>query len=85
MASTIDLNSKFDDSAFGAHHVEAQGRLRGGLIVLQEIFGVDRYIRHDCARWARLGLEALAPSLFDRQEPGFVAEHTPEGLQQGFK
>ena len=85
----IPLNSKTDDSAFSAFHVQPRledgERRRGGVIVLQEIFGVDAYIRHDAERWARLGFEALAPSLFDRCEPGFVAEHTPDGLQQGFK
>jgi carboxymethylenebutenolidase len=85
----ITLNSKIDDAAFGAFHVEPRlevGRKRrGGVIVLQEIFGIDGYIRHDCERWARAGFEVLAPSLFDRCEPGFVAEHTPDGLQQGFK
>ena len=85
----IPLNSKTDDAAFSAFHLQPRledgERRRGGLIVLQEIFGVDAYIRHDCERWAKLGFEVLAPSLFDRCEPGFVAEHTPEGLQQGFK
>ena len=85
----MTLNSKLDDAPFGAFHLDpklaAGARRRGGVIVLQEIFGVDGYIRHDCERWARLGFEVLAPSLFDRCEPGFVAEHTPDGLQQGFK
>ena len=85
----LSLNSKIDDAPFGAFHVqpvlEDGARRRGGVIVLQEIFGVDSHIRHDCERWAKLGFEVLAPSLFDRCEPGFVAEHTPEGLQQGFK
>ena len=85
MNSTVALNSKIDDAPFTAFHVEPQGARRGGVIVLQEIFGVDRYIKEDCERWAKLGFEALAPSMFDRQEMGFVAEHTPDGLQQGFK
>ena len=53
--------------------------------MLQEIFGIDAYIRHDAERWAAMGFEVLAPSLFDRCAPGFVGEHTPEGLQIGFK
>ena len=85
MGVSVPLNSKLDDAAFSAFQVQPQGARRGGVIVLQEIFGVDRYIRRDAERWAALGFEALAPSLFDRQEPGFVAEHTPEGIQQGFK
>lgn len=81
----ITLNSKIDDAAFSAFQVPAKGPRKGGVIVLQEMFGVDGYIRHDAERWGALGFEVLAPSLFDRCEPGFVAEHTPDGLQAGFK
>ncbi len=84
MADTVTLNSKFDDAAFAAYHLEAKGERRGGVIVVQEIFGIDAYVKADCARWSDMGFEVLAPSMFDRQEPGFVADHTPEGLQQGF-
>ena len=85
MADRITLTSKIDGAEFTAYHVEAQGRRRGGVVVIQEIFGVDHYVREDCERWAALGFEALAPSLFDRFEPGFDVEHSPEGIQQGFK
>src|SRR4051794_19880153 len=85
MADRITLNSKSDDAEFGAYHVEARGRRRGGVVVVQEIFGIDKYVRDDCERWAALGFEALAPSLFDRFEAGFEVDHSPEGLQQGFK
>src|ERR1700735_1335770 len=81
----ITLNSKIDDAAFSAFQVPAKGTRKGGAMVLREIFGVDAYTRHDAEHWASLGFEALAPSLFDRCEPGFVGEHTPDGLQAGFK
>ena len=58
---------------------------RGGIVVIQEIFGIDKYVQEDVARWAALGFEALAPSMFDRQEPGFTAGHDPEGMQAGIK
>jgi carboxymethylenebutenolidase len=85
----IPLTSKLDDHTFSAFHLEpmseGEARRRGGVIVLQEVFGVDAHIRHDAERWARMGFEVLAPSLFDRCEPGFVAEHTPEGLHEAMK
>jgi carboxymethylenebutenolidase len=81
----IPLNSKIDDAEFSAFHVQPTGARKGGVIVLQEIFGIDSYMRHDAERWGTLGFEVLAPSLFDRCEPGFVAEHTPDGVQAGFK
>jgi carboxymethylenebutenolidase len=52
-------------------------------VVVQEIFGLDQYVHADVARWSALGFEVLAPSIFDRAEPGFVAEHDPQGFQTG--
>ena len=85
MAGFIKLNSKVDDAEFSAYRVEPTGRRRGGVIVLQEIFGVDEHIRRDAERWGALGFEALAPSLFDRQEPGYVGAHDSEGIATGLK
>lgn len=83
MAEFITLNSKVDDAAFQAYHVEPQGRRRGGVIVLQEIFGIDEHIRADCERWGLAGFEALAPSMFDRQEPGYLGRRDTEGFALG--
>ncbi|MEZ5564288.1 MAG: dienelactone hydrolase family protein [Gammaproteobacteria bacterium] len=41
-----------------------------GLLVLQEIFGVNDHIRKVTDEFAARGFLALAPSLFDRQRPG---------------
>ncbi|HTK34757.1 MAG TPA: dienelactone hydrolase family protein [Caulobacteraceae bacterium] len=83
MGEYIKLRSKVDDAEFGAYHVQPQGRRKGGVIVLQEIFGVDEAIVRDADRWGQMGFEAVAPSLFDRQEPGFVAAHDAEGVATG--
>ncbi len=72
-----------DGFQFAACHAPAVGVRKGGVIVIQEIFGIDRHVRADVERWAALGYEAIAPSLYDRREPGFTAEHDPEGLQAG--
>lgn len=85
MAETITLTAPHDGFAFTALHAEAQGRRKGGIVVIQEIFGLDQYVHQDVERWASKGFEAIAPSLFDRMEPGFVAAHDPEGMQAGFK
>lgn len=85
MSDTITLTAAHDGFAFTALHAQPQGERRGGVIVIQEIFGLDRYVREDVARWAALGFEVIAPSMFDRQEQGFTAEHDPAGFESGVK
>lgn len=85
MSKLITLESKIDGFGFTALHEPAAGERKGGVVILQEIFGLDRYVQADVERWSKLGFEVLAPSLFDRQEPGFVAEHTPDGVAEGFR
>src|SRR5271156_2334674 len=76
MAQTLKLKSTAEDGfEFGALHAAAQGRRRGGVIVIQEIFGLDKYVHEDVERWSKLGFEAIAPSMYDRVEPGFVTTH----------
>ena len=82
MGETITLRGA-DGFEFSAYHEQAFTPRKGGVIVLQEIFGIDRHIRADVERWAKAGYEAIAPSLYDRRERGFTAGHDPEGLAAG--
>jgi carboxymethylenebutenolidase len=83
MGETIRLTSGADGLSFSAYHEQPFTPRKGGVIVLQEIFGVDQYVRADAERWAKAGYEVVAPSLFDRRQPGFVAAHDPEGVAAG--
>jgi len=85
MTDTLTLTAGHDGFAFDALHAPPEGPRRGGVIVVQEIFGLDRYVHEDVARWAALGFEVLAPAMFDRQEKGFTAEHDPAGFEAGVK
>ena len=85
MSDTITLTAGHDGFQFTALHAQPEGPRKGGVIVIQEIFGLDRYVREDVARWAALGFEVIAPSMFDRQEKGFTAEHDPAGFESGVK
>jgi carboxymethylenebutenolidase len=85
MAETIKLTSKIDGFQFDALHAEAEGHRKGGIVIIQEIFGLDKYVQEDVARWAAKGFEAVAPSMYDRQKPGFTAAHDEAGMQEGFK
>ncbi len=46
----------------------AEGTAKGGLVVLQEIFGVTEQLRGVARRYAAQGLNVAIPALFDRQE-----------------
>ena len=83
MAETITLKSKIDGFEFTALHAQPEAARRGGLVLIQEIFGIDQYVAADVARWAAQGFEVIAPSMFDRQEHGFTAEHDPAGMEVG--
>lgn len=85
MAQMITLTAAHDGFAFTALHAEPNGPRRGGVIVIQEIFGLDHYVHEDVARWAARGFEVVAPSMFDRQEKGFTALHDPAGFENGVK
>lgn len=81
----LTLTAVHDGFVFTAAHAHAQGPRRGGVIVIQEIFGLDRYVHEDVARWVDQGFEVVAPSMFDRQELGFTADHDPEGFEAGVR
>jgi carboxymethylenebutenolidase len=52
------------------------GEPRGGVVVVQEIFGVTAHIRDVVDAFAAAGYHALAPAMFDRLEPGVVLPYT---------
>lgn len=54
----------------------AEGSKAPGMIVFQEIFGVNAHIRDVTERFAKLGYVAIAPELFHRTAPGFEGSYT---------
>ena len=65
-----------DGAEIAVYHAEPEGARRGGLVLIQEIFGVTDHIRDLCDEYAADGYEVLAPSLYDREHPGFEADYT---------
>lgn len=53
-----------------------------GLLVLQEIFGVNRHIRNVCDKFAAEGFVVLAPELFWRLEPNFEVGYEGEDFDR---
>jgi carboxymethylenebutenolidase len=80
-----ELRSAYDGKAIGAYRATAaaSGERRGGVVVVQEIFGVSDHIRERCDMYAAAGYDAIAPSIFDRIEPGFQASLDASGTAKG--
>jgi carboxymethylenebutenolidase len=74
------LKSPLDGFEFAAWRQGPPDARRGGLIVIQEIFGVTDHIRETAASYAEEGYEVIAPSLYDRRAPGFEAAYAAEDV-----
>ena len=83
MGEAIRLTSPTDGFVFGAYRSRPRDARRGGLVVIQEIFGVTGHIRDLADGFAADGYETLAPSLYDRRKPGFEAGYDGEGVARG--
>jgi carboxymethylenebutenolidase len=66
-------------SAFVAGPADA----KRGLVVVQEIFGVNHHMRDVCERFARKGYAVVAPALFDRAERGIELGYQQADVQRG--
>ena len=84
MGQLIELKTK-DGKTIEAYRAEPAGKARGALVVIQEIWGINKHIRSVADGYAADGYLAIAPALFDRIEPGVkMDEYTPETMQRGF-
>ena len=81
--ATIQLTSAFDGFVLDAYRVAPSDARQGGLVLIQEIFGVTDHIKELCDGFAEDGYEVIAPSFFDRQERGFAAGYEPESVARG--
>lgn len=77
--------SMSDGASIDVYQVQAQGTRRGGLVLIQEIFGVTEHIRQQADAFADQGYEVWAPALFDREAPGLQLGRSAEDMQQAMK
>ncbi|MBD2428350.1 dienelactone hydrolase family protein [Phormidium sp. FACHB-1136] len=59
--------------------------LFGGIVVIQEVFGVNSHIREVTERLAAAGYVAIAPHIYHRQAPNFEVGYTEDALELGRK
>jgi len=84
MGKTVTMTVP-DGHEMGAYLARAEGTSKGGIVVFQEIFGVNAHIRSVCDRLAGAGYDALAPALFDRYERDFDVGYEPDDIDAGRK
>jgi carboxymethylenebutenolidase len=82
MGKQIKLTAK-DGVTIGAYEAAPEGEKRGGLVVLQEIFGVNSHIRHVADDFAAQGYHVIAPAIFDRVEPGVELGYSSDDVAKG--
>ncbi|MEO8153623.1 MAG: dienelactone hydrolase family protein [Rhizobacter sp.] len=82
--TTIQMTMS-DGARIGVYQVQASGTRRGGLVLIQEIFGVTEHIQQQCDRFADEGYEVWAPALFDREAPGLNLGRGPEDMSKALK
>lgn len=66
-----------------AWHVAAREPARGGVVLVQEIFGVNGHIRDVARRLAEAGHAVVAPSMFDRAMPQVELGYGADGIERG--
>ena len=70
-------------SPIQAWRADPAGKPRGGIVVIQEIFGVNAHIRAVTDKFAAEGYLAIAPAVFDHLEKGFDVGYDPDSRAKG--
>lgn len=81
MGEDVDLRSR-DGESIGGYVARPAGEAVAGLVVVQEIFGVNGHIRSVADGYARDGFLAIAPALFDRYERNVQLGYTGADMQK---
>lgn len=82
MGKMIRLKAK-DEHELDAYVAEPTGSAKGGIVVVQEIFGVTSHIKRVADQYAAQGYKAVAPAMFDRIQRNLTLEYTevPKGIE----
>jgi len=82
MGQTIQINTS-RMQCIGAYLAKPEGMPKGGIVVVQEIFGVTAWVRSVADRFAREGYTAIAPALFDHVERDVELPYDSAGIEKG--
>lgn len=81
MGERIEIDTP--NGRIGAWQALPDGKARGAVVVIQEIFGVNAHIRSVAERFATYGYAVLAPALFDSVEHGVELGYDAAGIARG--
>jgi carboxymethylenebutenolidase len=82
MGQTIPLTA-IDGFTLNAYRADPDGDVRGGIVVIQEIFGVNDHIRGVVDGYAAQGYSVIAPQIYDRAAPNIELGYTPDDVKKG--
>jgi carboxymethylenebutenolidase len=82
MSEFVTLEAS-DGHKLGAYVARPEGDPIAGLVVVQEIFGVNAHIRSVADGYAKDGFLAIAPALFDRIQPGVELKYEGDDMKTG--
>jgi carboxymethylenebutenolidase len=74
-----------DGHELSAYVAEPKGEAIGALVVIQDIFGVNAYVRSVADGYARDGFIAIAPALFDRYEKSVELKYEGEDQKKAYE
>jgi carboxymethylenebutenolidase len=80
--STLQLRAA-DGNVLSAYLVKPAGPLRGAVVVIQEIFGVNSHIRRVAEQYAAEGYLTVAPAMFDRLQKGIELGYGEPDIEAG--
>ena len=77
---TLTADDGFKLDAYRADAAQKTGR---GLVVIQEIFGVNKHIKRVTDGFAADGYTSISPAIFDRVEKNYDTGYSPEEVDRG--
>jgi len=82
MGGWIELKAS-DGFNLAAYEAKPEGKPRGGIVLIQEIFGVNAHIRGVADDYAAEGYRVVAPAIFDRAERGADLAYDKPSMDKG--
>jgi carboxymethylenebutenolidase len=82
MGSKISMTAS-DGFKLDGYRADPSGAAKGGIVLIQEIFGVNQHIRALVDEWAKAGYAVIAPAMYDRAEKNFEVGYDEEARQKG--